>query len=310
MDAADSELHRRVRAVQEAVKRFTSGPDSARLQSLAVEALSILSTVKSDREGTRPQAANGDHDDLLHTLSNLALGVQSLPSVGFRVRESALSTLELGVRESGGGSDSLGFQILGAAAAAVDDSNCHVRAAAANVAGAFLQGGNGRRRLRDLLSTAEGCWLPALLVDGHPLVEEAAHQALVPPGPTHAPNAPSPSPQDAPDSSWAVAAVAAACRILETQAEEMLATRGEDPQGQEAGVRGNQNLTLRALRAIRSGLSGIGEPWVLRPAWGVVSDALDAIVSWLEGALEGPPGAPPWTPDAVAAAGAGRSCSE
>ncbi|CAM9716898.1 unnamed protein product [Ectocarpus fasciculatus] len=209
-----------------------------------------------------------------------------------RSRALALDCLRLGLAlhltpSEGDGGEGLGREALAVAAVGAKDERWEVRVAAARTAGEALSRAGGREKLVRLLSSKQGCWLPALLVDGYPEVERAAraaltHQSLACPngGEGLSENGLNPAAGSLPSSPSAAAAAAAAgaassfqamvaaaamrgaCEALRAAALSILAVEPEA--GGVADLRAvdlaEEETTRTALRALRGGASLLGSP--------------------------------------------------
>ena len=167
----------------------------------------------------------------------------------------------------------------------------------------------------------QGCWLPALLVDGFPEVEQAARTALSPfsgflgdgdgdddddhgvddhdhdrEGGPHLSSGDLPTSSSPSSSGPTVVAVASAvmrnaCRVL----REITSASREDEGLVDSGVTdlATEATTRTALRALRGGVSLLGSAGSPRSSARQVAavrvEALEAIEAWLASMLTGPP---------------------
>ncbi|CAM9703667.1 unnamed protein product [Ectocarpus sp. 8 AP-2014] len=178
-------------------------------------------------------------------------------------------------------------EALAVAAVGAKDERWEVRVAAARTAGEVLRRTGGQEELVHLLSSKQGCWLPALLVDGYPEVQHAARAALTQslacpdgsgdgmpenglnPAAGSLPSSPSAaaSPVRAassfpPAAAAAAAAMRGACEAL--RAAALLNLDVEPEAGGVADLRAvdlaQEETTRTALRALRGGASLLGSP--------------------------------------------------
>ncbi|CAN0538235.1 unnamed protein product, partial [Ectocarpus sp. 12 AP-2014] len=177
-------------------------------------------------------------------------------------------------------------EALAVAAVGAKDERWEVRVAAARTAGEVLRRTGGQEKLIHLLSSEQGCWLPALLADGYPEVQHAARAALtqslacpdgsgdsmpenglnpaagsLPSSPSAA-AAPVGAASSFPATAAAAAAMRGACEALRAAALSNFAVEPEA--GGVADLRAvdlaEEETTRTALRALRGGASLLGSP--------------------------------------------------
>ncbi|CAM9429003.1 unnamed protein product [Ectocarpus sp. 13 AM-2016] len=166
-------------------------------------------------------------------------------------------------------------EALAVAAVGAKDERWEVRVAAARTAGEVLKRTGGQEKLIHLLSSEQGCWLPALLADGYPEVQHAARAALTQglacpdgsgngmpenglnPAAGSLPSSPSAAaaPVGAASSSPATAAAAAAMRGA---CEALRAAALSNFADLRAVDLAEEETTRTALRALRGGASLLG----------------------------------------------------
>ncbi|CAB1096772.1 unnamed protein product [Ectocarpus sp. CCAP 1310/34] len=180
-------------------------------------------------------------------------------------------------------------EALAVAAVGAKDERWEVRVAAARTAGEVLRRTGAQEKLIHLLSSEQGCWLPALLADGYPEVQHAARAALTQSlacldgsgdgmpenglNPAAGSLSSSPSAAAAPvgatSSFPATAAAAAAAAAMRGACEALravaLSNSAVEPEaGGVADLRAvdlaEEETTRTALRALRGGASLLGSP--------------------------------------------------
>ncbi|CAM9687461.1 unnamed protein product [Ectocarpus sp. 6 AP-2014] len=179
-------------------------------------------------------------------------------------------------------------EALAVAAVGAKDERWEVRVAAARTAGEVLRRTGGQEKLVHLLSSKQGCWLPALLADDYPEVQHAARAALTqslvcPDGsgdgmPENGLNPAAGSPPSSPSAAAApvraassfpptAAAAAAAAMRGACEALRAAALSNLDIEPEAGGVAdlravdlAEEETTRTALRALRGGASLLGSP--------------------------------------------------
>lgn len=153
---------------------------------------------------------------------------------------------------------------------------------------------------------SQGLWLPALVADEYPEVQQCARAAVCGPAAATAPIL-LPSHSDSVAASlpapclWSTAALVATVRLAKNALLETISSSDNGGETTVGTVKSaiTTRTALRALRGVCSlesrfpSFSPRKEPTAASP--GVFVEGLEAIEAWLASTQEGPPSAPPWT---------------